>query len=364
MSTTKASRPLLAITMGDPAGIGAEVTVKALAHPALYEQCRPLVIGDRRVLDDALRFCNLPLTTRVTADPAHGVYVPGTIDVYDLGNVPPECLKYGEVTAEQGNASFEYVAKAIELALAGAVDGTVTAPINKEAINKAGHHYAGHTEIYGTLTKTRDYAMMLADGAFRVIHVSTHVSLREACDRVKAPRVLRVIELADAALRDLGIKAPRIGVAGLNPHCGENGLFGTEDDQEVRPAIAQARAQGIDAIGPLPADTIFSRMRGGMFDIVVVMYHDQGHIPTKLIGFHYDEATKTWGQVVGVNITLGLPIIRVSVDHGTAFDQAGKGTANEQSMIGAITIAADFARARLLKKETVAFPANLHPALS
>ena len=350
MKTATASLPLLAITMGDPAGIGAEVTVKALTGPDMYAVCRPLVIGDTRIVEDAIRFCNLPLTTRAVTDPAQGNYQPGVIDVLDLHNMPLEHLKPGTVSAEQGNASFEYIAKAIELALADKVDGTVTAPINKEAINTAGHHYAGHTEIYGKLTGTRDYAMMLADGNFRVIHVSTHVSLREACDRVKTPRVLRVIELAHAALLDLGIAAPRIGVAGLNPHCGENGLFGTEDDQEVRPAVEQARAKGINVVGPLPADTIFSRMRGGMFDIVVVMYHDQGHIPTKLIGFHYDEATKTWGQVVGVNITLGLPIIRVSVDHGTAYDQAGKNTANEQSMIGAITTAADFARARIARQ--------------
>jgi 4-hydroxythreonine-4-phosphate dehydrogenase len=181
--------------------------------------------------------------------------------------------------------------------------------------------------------------MMLAEGNFRVAHVSTHVSLREACERVKKDRVLTVIRLADAALRQLGMASPRIAVAGLNPHCGEGGLFGHEDDQQIAPAVAEARAEGILVEGPLPADTVFSKMQGGMFDLVVVMYHDQGHIPTKLIGFQYDDQTGTWGQMAGVNVTLGLPIIRVSVDHGTAFGKAGEGRANPQSMIEAIKLA-------------------------
>jgi 4-hydroxythreonine-4-phosphate dehydrogenase len=181
--------------------------------------------------------------------------------------------------------------------------------------------------------------MMLAEGNFRVAHVSTHVSLRVACERVKKERVLTVIRLAHAALRQMGIESPRLGVAGLNPHCGEGGLFGNEDDQEIAPAVAAARTEGIAADGPLPADTVFSKMRGGMYDIVIVMYHDQGHIPTKLIGFQYDDTTGTWGQMAGVNVTLGLPIIRVSVDHGTAFGKAGEGRANPQSMIEALKLA-------------------------
>jgi 4-hydroxy-L-threonine phosphate dehydrogenase PdxA len=188
--------------------------------------------------------------------------------------------------------------------------------------------------------------MMLAEGNFRVAHVSTHVSLRVACERVKKERVLTVIRLAHAALRKLGIESPRLGVAGLNPHCGEGGLFGNEDDQEIAPAVAAARAEHIAAEGPLPADTVFSKMRGGMYDLVVVMYHDQGHIPTKLIGFQYDDTTGTWGQMAGVNVTLGLPIIRVSVDHGTAFGKAGEGRANPQSMIEAIKLAAKLAAGR------------------
>ncbi len=339
-------RPLLAITSGDPAGIGPEIAAMTLAEKGIHQNCRPLIIGDACVIEDAVCVCKLGLAVHAVSKPDEGRYRPGTVDVLDLGVMTPADHQYARVTAKQGDAAYRYVAKAIELAVAGEADATVTGPINKEALNLAGHHFAGHTEIYGTLTGTRDYAMMLADGKFRVVHVSTHVSLRQACDRVKTPRVLRVIELADAALRHLGIGKPRIGVAGLNPHCGEARMFGTEDEDEIRPAVEQAKSAGIAAEGPLPADTIFSKMAGGMFDIVVAMYHDQGHIPTKLIGFKYDQKTDTWGQMAGVNITLGLPIIRVSVDHGTAFDRAGKGTANPQSLIEAVRYAARFAMGR------------------
>lgn len=338
--------PILAITMGDPAGIGAEIAVKTLAEKEMYGICRPLIIGDACVMEDAVRLCRLDLAINAIEEPAAGKYRSGILDVLDMGTLTLKEHVYKQVTARQGDAAYRYVAKAIELAMAGKVDGTVTGPINKESLNLAGHHYSGHTEIYGALTGTKDYAMMLADGDFRVVHVSTHVSLRQACDRVKTPRVLRVIELADAALKQLGIAKPRIGVAGLNPHCGEARMFGTEDEDEIRPAVELAKAAGIAADGPLPADTIFSKMAGGMFDIVVVMYHDQGHIPTKLIGFKYDGKTDTWGQMAGVNITLGLPIIRVSVDHGTAFDRAGEGRANPQSLIEAVRYAARFARGR------------------
>jgi len=227
---------------------------------------------------------------------------------------------------------------------AAKVDGTVTAPINKAALNAGGCHYADHTEIYGELTQTADYSMMLAEGDFRVTHVSTHVSLREACDRVKTPRVLKVIKLTHDALRRMDIAEPRIAVAGLNPHCGEGGLFGTEDDEEIAPAVIAACDAGIRAEGPLPADSLFSKLRGGHYDAVVAMYHDQGHIPTKLMGFHYDAGTGTWGQMAGINLTQGLPIVRTSVDHGTAFDKAGEGIANPQSMVEAIRLAASLSR--------------------
>jgi 4-phospho-D-threonate 3-dehydrogenase / 4-phospho-D-erythronate 3-dehydrogenase len=344
--TTSDSRPILAITMGDPAGIGSEIAVKTLAEEEMYEICQPLVIGDVCIMEDALRMCGLDLDLNAVGDPAAGRYQSGTIDVYDMGVMTPADLAYKKVTAKQGDAAYRYVAKAIELAMAGTVHGTVTGPINKESMNLAGHHYSGHTEIYADLTGTKDYSMMLADKDFRVAHVSTHVSLRQACDRVKTPRVLRVIELADEALKQLAIEKPRIGVCGLNPHCGEARMFGTEDEDEIRPAVEKARAEGIDADGPIPADTIFSKMMGGLYDLVVVMYHDQGHIPTKLMGFRYDKKTDTWSQMSGVNITLGLPIVRTSVDHGTAFDKAGEGRANPQSLIEAIRYGARFTQSR------------------
>jgi 4-hydroxythreonine-4-phosphate dehydrogenase len=337
-------RPLLGISMGDPGGIGPEICAKALASSSIYALCRPLVIGDAQILRDAVRFCGLDLQVGVCDRPSEGSYRQGAIDILDLQNLPLSELKLGAITAAQGKASFEYVAKVVALALAREVDGTVTAPINKAALNAGGYRYAGHTEIYGDLTQTTDYAMMLAEGDFRVTHVSTHVSLREACDRVKTPRVLKVIELTHDALRRMDIRKPRIAVAGLNPHCGEGGLFGTEDDREIAPAVAAANAAGIHAEGPLPADTLFSKLRGGQYDAVVAMYHDQGHIPTKLMGFHYDARTGAWGQMAGVNLTLGLPIVRTSVDHGTAFDKAGSGTANPQSMLEATRLAALLSR--------------------
>ena len=339
------ARPIVGISVGDPGCIGPEVTVKALAVPRVYEQCRPLVIGDASVVRDALRFTGLNLAVNAVDSPEKGIYKLGVVDVLDMGNMPIDQVQYGVVTAQQGRASFEYVAKNIELAMARRMDATVTGPINKAAINEAGFHFAGHTEIYAKMTGTRDYAMMLAEGNFRVAHVSTHVSLREACDRVTRERVLRVIELSHDALLKLGVANPRIAVAGLNPHCGEGGLFGTEEEREIMPAIADAVAKGMNVTGPVPPDTVFSKMAGGMFDLVVVMYHDQGHIPIKLKGFTYDEETGQWGAVAGVNITLGLPIVRVSVDHGTAFEIAGQGKANPDSMLDSIELAAWLAKA-------------------
>ena len=263
----------------------------------------------------------------------------GTIDVYDMKLVDMDKLERGVVSAMAGNAAFQYVKKVIELAMNHEVDATVTNALNKEAMNLAGHHYSGHTEIYAEYTGTKKYTMMLAHENLRVVHVSTHVSLREACDRVKKDRVLEVIRIADQACKELGIKEPKIGVAGLNPHSGENGMFGREEIEEITPAIEAAKGEGIIVDGPVPPDTVFSKARGGWYDIVVAMYHDQGHIPLKVVGFVYNQAEQKWDAVAGVNITLGLPIIRASVDHGTAFDQAGKGVANELSLINAMDYA-------------------------
>jgi 4-hydroxythreonine-4-phosphate dehydrogenase len=324
--------------MGDPSGIGPEITIKALGKKDIYDRCRPLVIGDAQVIEkaahEALKQNNIVI--HAVSSVKECFFAFGTIDVFDLKNVDINKLKIGRVDAMSGDAAFSSVKKVIELAMAGEIDATITNPLNKEALNLAGHHYAGHTEIYADLTGTRDYSMMLADEELRVVHVSTHVSLREACDRVKKERVLKVIELADHTCKSLGIAEPKIAVAGLNPHAGENGMFGREEIEEISPAVKAACEKGINAEGPLPPDTVFPKARGGLYDIVVCMYHDQGHIPLKVLGFQYDKPSGKWKSVSGINITLGLPIIRSSVDHGTAFDQAWKGSANESSLVNAI----------------------------
>lgn len=340
-------KPILAITMGDPAGIGPEITAKALRRASVYKSCAPLVIGDAAVLEAALVPAQCQgLQVHAVSGVEECLFKPGVLDVYDLHLVEMGALQRGKVSAMAGNAAFGYVQKAIELALCGKVQGTVTNPLNKEAMNLAGHHYAGHTEIYAALTGTQKYAMLLVGSGLRVVHVSTHVSLAQACLRVKKERVLEVIELANKACLALGVSAPRIGVAGLNPHCGEGGLFGREEIEEIAPAVEAAQKEGICAEGPVPPDTVFSKARGGWYDMVVAMYHDQGHIPLKVLGFVYDKKAQRWGDVAGVNITLGLPIIRTSVDHGTAFDQAWQGTASEKSLLSAIDYAARFAAAR------------------
>ena len=339
-------RPLIGISVGDPAGIGPEIAAKALSLPEIYDLCRPLVVGEAEMMREALQFSGLDLRARPISSPKDGTYQLGTLDILDLKNINAKRIKHKIVSADCGRASFEYVKKVIELALAKEIDATVTGPINKEAINLAGFHYSGHTEIFADFTRTKDYAMMLLHGHFRVIHVSTHVSLREACNRVRRDRIYRVIQLGQETLNRLGIENPKIGVAGLNPHAGESGLFGREEIEEIEPAIMQAQKDGLKVEGPIPPDTVFSKMQGGQYDLVVVMYHDQGHIPTKLLGFQYDEKTKTWGSISGVNITCGLPIIRASVDHGTAFGKAGEGRANPESMVQAVRIAAQLATPR------------------
>lgn len=340
-------RPLLAITMGDPAGIGPEITIKALSNPQLYEVCRPLVIGNTEILKKASEAAGVgTVALHQVSCPADGIYQPGCIDVLELASDGIESVQPGTLSAEAGEAAFRYVEKAIALAMAGSVDATVTNPINKEAINLAGHHFSGHTEIYAHSTNTPKYTMLLVHENLRVVHVSTHVSLRQACDLVRKERVLEVIRIADDACRKMGIPAPKIGVAGLNPHSGENGMFGHEEQQEIIPAIEAAVSEGILAEGPVPADTVFSKARGGWYDIVVAMYHDQGHIPLKVVGFQYNAGLGKWESVAGVNITLGLPIIRTSVDHGTAFDQAGKGTADALSLTNAIHYAVRLAQNR------------------
>lgn len=343
---------ILGITMGDPASIGPEITIKALAQKSVYEECRPLVVGDASVMEAALKIVGREdMKIRPVQSVGEAKFEYGTIDVYDMKLVDIDKLERGRVSAMAGEAAFQYVKKVIELAMAGEIDGTVTNAFNKEAVNLAGHHYSGHTEIYADFTGTKKYTMMLAHENLRVVHVSTHVSLREACDRVKKDRVLEVIRIADQACRDLGIEHPKVGVAGLNPHSSENGMFGSEEREEIIPAIEAAKREGIDADGPVPPDTVFSKARGGWYDIVVAMYHDQGHIPLKVVGFVYNQKEQKWDAVAGVNITLGLPIVRASVDHGTAFDQAGLGIANEISLLNAIDYGVKLAKSNKEKQK-------------
>jgi 4-hydroxythreonine-4-phosphate dehydrogenase len=263
-----------------------------------------------------------------------------------LKNIDLPRLKHGKVDPMPGKAAVEYIQKAVALALEGKVGAIVTAPIHKEAINKAGFHYAGHTELLAHLTNTKEYAMLLAHGPFRVSHVTTHTSMRKACDRIKKERVFTVIRLTYEFLKQLGIEHPRIGVAGLNPHSGEEGLFGDEEKTEITPAIEEAKKMGWIVDGPVPPDTVFTKMKGKQYDAVVAMYHDQGHIAVKLVGFSMKPGGKEWDKMSGINMTLGLPIIRTSVDHGVAFGKAGEGRANPQSMVDAIKLAIQLARQR------------------
>ncbi len=337
--------PLVAITMGDPAGIGPEIAVKALADERVRRGCRPLLVGSAEVFAEAARIVGSGARVVPVADPGAACWGPEYVNVVESEAAPAAELRRGEVSPAAGAAGYRAIARAVELARTGEVAATVTGPIHKEALNLAGFRFAGQTEIFAHLTGTRDYAMLLMAGSLRVVHVSTHVSLREACERATRQRVETVIRLAHEAGRRLGIARPRIGVAGLNPHASDGGLFGSEERDEIIPAIAAARAAGMVVEGPLPADTLFPKANGGYFDLVVAMYHDQGHIPLKVVGFTWDNGAGAWSSVDGVNVTLGIPVIRVSVDHGTAFDVAGTGQASEASMIHAILCAAQMAAA-------------------
>lgn len=337
-------RKRIAITMGDPAGIGPEVVVKALAQKSVYDKCIPVVIGDYEALQDAIRFSDLNLSLNEVHVPEDATGILGVVDYINLNYLKPNSWNYKENSTICGEASFQYVVYAIRLAMEKQVSAVITAPISKESINMAGHHYSGHTEIFAEYTNTKDFAMLLASENLRVIHVTTHCSLIEACRRIRKERVLTVIKLADRGCRMLGIPNPRIGVAGLNPHCSEDGLFGTEEASEIIPAIQEARKLGINVGGPEPPDTVFVKCKAGMYDIVVAMYHDQGHIPLKLNAFQWDEEKGQYKSVRGINCTIGLPIIRASVDHGTAFGKAGEGRANADSMVDAIEAGLKMAR--------------------
>lgn len=327
-------RPLLGITMGDPAGIGPEVIIKALGDPSVYERCRPLVLGDLASMQRAIDVLGSTLALHPVESSHDGLFQHGTLDLLQADLPAPEPVPFGKLSADGGRLGVEAVMRAVVLAQAHEIDAIVTAPLNKEAMALAGYTYPGHTEILADMTGAKA-AMLLVTQTLRVVHVSTHVALREAIALVSTERVLATIRLAARAAASLGIAQPRIAVAGLNPHAGEAGRFGREEIEAIEPAIQAARAEGIDARGPVPPDTLFFRASQGEFDMVVAMYHDQGHIPVKLLGF--DD---------GVNVTIGLPIIRTSVDHGTAYDIAGRGIARSTSMLRAIDVALQLIKAK------------------
>jgi 4-hydroxythreonine-4-phosphate dehydrogenase len=330
---------VLGITMGDPAGVGPEITAKALARPEVATACRPIVIGDRSVMAAILALLRSPLALHAVKSVDECRFEPGQLECLDLANVDFGTLPKGAVSAEAGRAAYAYIETGVRLCQDGRIDAIVTAPVNKEALAAAGVQHSGHTEILARLTATKDFAMLLMGKELKVIHVTTHVALRRVPDLVTRERVGRVIHLAQQTMTGLGRPRARIAVCGLNPHAGEDGLFGDEEKTQIIPAIEEARRAGLDVHGPLPADTLFSRARGGEFDIVVAMYHDQGHVPVKTLGFNYDEKSGTWTGLSGVNVTVGLPFLRVSVDHGTAFDRAWKGIANPESMLEALDVA-------------------------
>ncbi len=336
-------KPIIGITMGDPAGIGPEIAVKALLNEQTHNKCRPLIVGDAKVIEHCIEQLELKGEVHAIQKVKDAKFDKNILDVYDLNNVDIQFLKPGMISSMAGHAAFEAVTTVIKLAMEGDVDATVTGPINKKAIHEAGHDFPGHTEIYAQYTHTQEYGMLLAEKNFRVVHVSTHVSLREACDLVKKERVLEVIKLLSGGLQQLGIKNGKIGVAGLNPHAGDSGLFGDEEEKEIVPAIDAAKELGLNVEGPVPPDTFFAKAITGFYDGCVAMYHDQGHIPFKVAGFKWNNKKKKMESVKGVNITLGLPIVRVSVDHGTAFDIAWKNIASPDAMLLAVDYASKFA---------------------
>jgi 4-phospho-D-threonate 3-dehydrogenase / 4-phospho-D-erythronate 3-dehydrogenase len=321
-------KPFIAITMGDPVGVGPEIIAKVIDSGELLPLCRTVVIGDagvmrKLVIEQQLSIAVHSITSITDADPA-----PGRLDVLDLQNVKLASHAWGKPGASSGTTVVEYIKKAVDLALKNDVDAIVTAPISKEMMNAAGHHYAGHTELLAELTNTRDFGMFFVGGGLRVILTTIHMALKDVPRHITQSTVLKTLRLAHRAMRSIGMENPRIGVAALNPHAGEGRLFGSEEWDEILPAVIKARGEGINASDPLPADTLFYKARNNYYDIVVAMYHDQGLAPLKMLAF---------GNAV--NVTVGLPIIRTSVDHGTAYDIAGKGCADPASLLEAVKLA-------------------------
>jgi 4-hydroxythreonine-4-phosphate dehydrogenase len=328
------ARPRIAITMGDAAGIGPEITVKSLADPAAAGWCIPVVLGDARILERAMDAVGVRLPLRRLRAPAEAEGRPGVVEVVDYADCDVAAHRWGEINPGYGAAAVRYTREAGRMALAGEIDGLVSAPLNKEAMHAAGFRYEGQTEILGELSGSRP-AMLLLLGTMRLMLFTNHMALRAVCDYIRRDRILDRLVLADAALRDMGIARPRLAVAGLNPHAGEQGAFGREEVDEIVPAIAEARARGIDAQGPFPADTVFLKARDGVYDLTLSLYHDQGLMAVKLLGF---------GTVV--TLLAGLPLIRTSTGHGTAFDIAGRNVADHRNLLEALRVAAEIARHR------------------
>nr|WP_314579616.1 4-hydroxythreonine-4-phosphate dehydrogenase PdxA [uncultured Pseudomonas sp.] len=327
--------PIIGITMGDATGVGPEIIVKSLTHDVVYQQCRPLVIGDAGRLELANEIVKGTARIRRIKEASEAQYQPGVIDCIDLNLIPAD-LPFGQLSPIAGDGAYQYIARAVQLAEAGQIDAICTAPLNKEALHAGGHKYPGHTEMLAHLTNVEEVSMMLVAPQLRVIHVTTHIGIIDAIRKIEPGLVQRTIERGNATLIKAGIAKPRIGVCGINPHAGENGLFGYgEEEEKIIPAVKLLQEQGLDVTGPLPADTLFFRAGRGDFDLVVAMYHDQGHGPVKVLGLE-----------AGVNVTVGLEVIRTSVDHGTAFDIAGKGIADERSLLEALRQGAELATRR------------------
>jgi 4-hydroxythreonine-4-phosphate dehydrogenase len=341
-------KPVIAVTLGDPAGVGPEIIAKTLADPETYRICQPLVVGESHAMRMGIEVAGQSLMINPIDEPGEAGFSHGAIDLIDLKNLDPSKIEMGKPAAMTGAASVEYVIHAADLALSGKVDAMVTAPLNKEAMHLGGYSYPGHTELLAEKSGTGEYAMMLATRNLRVVHATTHIPFRKVAGHLTAERILDTIHIARDACLSLGIEKPRIAVAGLNPHAGDGGIFGDEEERIIRPAVTKAVGEGLDVDGPVPADTVFPKAAGGQYDIVVALYHDQGHIPVKLLGMRYDESIGDWLSVSGVNITLGLSFIRTSVDHGTAYGKAGRreGTANPESLKEAIRMAVQMAEAR------------------
>lgn len=332
---TQDTRPIVAITMGDASGIGPEIIMKALARADVRALCRPLVVGDAARLREAGAITGTALTVVARPVPQGATYAPDVVECIDLGLIPAG-HPFGQLSAVSGEGAYRFIERATRLVEAGEADAICTAPLSKEALHAAGHKYPGHTELLAQLTGTPEVSMMLVAPRLRVIHVTTHIGLVDAIRKIEPGLVGRVIARGHATLVKSGIADPRIGVCGINPHAGENGLFGQgEEAEKIIPAVQACRERGWKVEGPLPADTLFFRATRGDFDLVVAMYHDQGHGPVKVLGLES-----------GVNITVGLPVIRTSVDHGTAFDIAGKGVADEGSLVEALRQAVDLAPRR------------------